>query len=142
MIPKTHEADTFMRFVSHYSRWHRAGGPLANEAVEAIVLRAISARATGMEEDLAVGFAIVSVEYEMQNAPARWRRTGDRALPSIIDRVARFLRRQFAPPIVLCLIAKLAGGKPVDPARSKDDYAARLADLLADRPNLPRAAII
>ena len=125
MVPRTDESDACRGFVGHYSRWHRSGGRLTEEMTEEIVIRAVAGRQLGMEMDLAVGIAILSVDGDVS-----------------VKRVSRFLHRQFSPPLVFRVIARLTGGKPVQPSESKEFNVERLSDLLRTWPNLPRAAIV
>lgn len=136
MIPRTDESDALQAFVEHYSRWHRHGGKLSGAQVDAIVTRAIEEEMDGREQDMAVGIAILSAELGIRANGAFYGRT---VRSATVRRVARFLHWQFAPPTVLCILARLSGGKPVEHARATGDYVTELMEILPTLTRLPRA---
>lgn len=125
------DTDSATRHVERYSRAHRGTGPREKTWIEQTVERVEIARSLGIEEELAVGLAIILAE----------RNDVDSIKPAlIINRVAAFLRRQFAPPIVFRLLGRIFGN-PIQPGRTKKEYVRDLTATIHAWPDLARAAI-
>jgi hypothetical protein len=123
------------------------------QAIEETTMRIRYARDMGIEEDLAVGIGILLVEMDWQEESIRkfqQARFGIQTLDfekirlgataEATNEVARFLAKEFSPPLRLRILARL-GGRPIRPRRTKAEYANNLRALLAAWPHLPRAAI-
>jgi len=147
------ERDSAERYANQYAqKWHR--GERSREAmVERIVSKIKYARSCGLEEDLAVGVALLSFEQDLRQSfvahirdglpggiPFEWLHINRLGMPTATNHVARFLHHAFAPPLVFRFAGWLAGN-PVRPGRTKAEYVAKLTDLLATWPNLPRPVI-
>lgn len=125
------DTDSARRHVRRYSHAYRGTGPREEAWIEETVERVEIARSLGIEEELAVGLAIIlAVRSDGRTDPA-----------VIINRVAAFLRRQFAPPIVFRLLGRIFGN-PVRPGRTKREYVRDLTAIIHAWPDLARAAIV
>ena len=153
MLRNFEEDDRAEEYARQFSqRWHR--GEQSREAmVERIVANIKYARLFGIDEDLAVGIGLLAFEQELRQTFAKhvreglpggirfeWMHINRAASPTATRHVAQFLHHAFAPPMVFRLAGWLAGN-PVRPGRTKAEYVAKLTELIAAWPNLPRPAV-
>ncbi len=153
MLRNIEEKDKAEEYAEEYSeRWHH--GERSRQAmVERIVANIKYARSFGIDEDLAVGVGLLAFEQELRmtfakhvreglpgGIPFKWAWINRAVSPTATSHVAQFLRHAFAPNPLFRLAGWIAGN-PVRPGRTKADYVAKLTDLLAAWPNLPRTVI-
>ena len=111
------------------------------------------ARSMGISEDIAVGIAILYAECKMarnvatsisdvmpKNVPFDDLGCEQDIASKATDRVAGFLHREFAPPVLYQFVCWLKGD-PINSRRTKDAYVRELTDLLSAWPSLPRTVI-
>lgn len=158
MIPEFIETDPSVRQFERYVRRFYGEeellcGSLLTERVRMLVcVRYNRARLMGIQEDLALGIAILAAEIDAVRSvmdalddafPASVafdRQAGERDLVhGATDRVARFLRRQFAPPVIFRVFGWL-NRNPVR-GRSRQDYSREITNLLAAWPDPATSAI-
>lgn len=153
MIPSFIEANPSVeRFSGYIERNYGEIQFFTDRTLTHMHVRFQRARRMGVEEDLAIGFAILSAEVD---AIQDMTDTLNRSLPLIVPfdgpaverklvakvttRVAKFLRRQYAPPLLFRLFGWI-NRNPVR-RRSEADYVRELGALLSPSSILANPAI-